>query len=76
MEHINIKTPIGEIKRPNPFTQMSNDELLKTAITQNENGFIDPVLFRNIELRGIYSLLQKMLNPNMSGVLSLINNYY
>lgn len=71
MSKIIDNSPIGFITRLNPYSKMSNFQLLEYGVKiEKETGFINPSLLREIENRNLYSAFQKMLNPNMSGVVS------
>ena len=77
MSKITVDSPIGFILRSNPYSKMSNFQLLEYGVNiEKETGFINPSLLREIESRKIYSVFQKMLNPHMSGVVSLVGSSF
>lgn len=74
MKKITLNTPIGDVIHNNPYADMSDEALLKYVNEYDKKtGFIDPVAFREIENRGLYSVLNNMMHPHFSSVATLLN---
>jgi len=56
MQQIELDTPIGRIIRANPYSEMSNLQVIEYAVKiEKETGFINPSILQEIENRGIYA---------------------